>query len=71
MFPHVRTWGIWLSSTLFFAAAACAAPSLSTENTTALLQRAVTATGAQQSTGSATATVTRSVRYSSLGSSRT
>src|ERR1039457_258084 len=41
MFRHVRTWGIWLSSTLLFAAAACAAPSMSTENTTALLQRAV------------------------------
>jgi predicted methyltransferase len=40
MFPHVRTWGIWISSTLLFAAAACAAPSMSTENT-ALLQRAV------------------------------
>ena len=41
MFPHVRTWGIWISSALLFAAAACAAPSMSTENTTALLQRAV------------------------------
>ena len=42
MFPHVRTSGIWISSALLFAAAAaCAAPSVSTENTTALLQRAV------------------------------
>ncbi|MGA2191613.1 MAG: hypothetical protein ABSH33_24150 [Steroidobacteraceae bacterium] len=41
MFTHVRTWGICLSSTLLFAAAACAAPSMSTEDTTALLKRAV------------------------------
>ena len=45
MFRHVRTWGIWLPGTLLFAAAACAAPSLSTENTTALLQRAVNGDG--------------------------
>jgi predicted methyltransferase len=41
MFPHVRTWSICISSALLFAAAACAAPGMSTENTTALLQRAV------------------------------
>ena len=41
MFRHVRTWGVWLPGTLLFAAAACAAPSMSTENTTALLQSAV------------------------------
>ena len=41
MLPPVRTWGIWLSSTLLFAAAAGAAPSVSTEDTTAQLQRAV------------------------------
>jgi len=41
MFPHVRNWGIWLSSTLLFAASAGAAPGVSTEDTAALLQRAV------------------------------
>jgi predicted methyltransferase len=38
---HVRTWGICLSSALWFAAAAWAAPDMSTTDTTALLQRAV------------------------------
>ncbi len=41
MFPHVRTWGIGLFSALSFAAAACAAPSVSTDATAALLQKAV------------------------------
>jgi len=43
MFPHVRTWSIWLSSTLLFvaAAAAGAAPRVSTEDTAAQLQKAV------------------------------
>ena len=41
MFSHVRTWGIGLSGTLLLAAAlACAAPSVSAENTLALLQKA-------------------------------
>jgi predicted methyltransferase len=39
MFPHVRTWGILLAGTLFFAAAG-AAPSVSAEDSAALLQKA-------------------------------
>jgi len=41
MLPHVRIWTIWLSSTLLFAAAAGAAPSASTGDTAAQLQKAV------------------------------
>ena len=43
MLPHVRIWSIGLSSTLLFAAAAAAgaAPSVSTEDTAAQLQKAV------------------------------
>jgi predicted methyltransferase len=47
MFPHVRTWSIWLSSTLLLAAAAAAAaavgaaPKVSTEDTAMQLQKAV------------------------------
>ncbi len=41
MFPRVRSWGIWLSGTLLLAAAAGAAPSASTEDTSASLLRAV------------------------------
>lgn len=44
MLPHVRIWRVWVSSTLLFAAAAAtagAAPSVSTEDTAAQLQKAV------------------------------
>ena len=40
MFPHVRIWGFWLSSTLLFAAAG-AAPSVSPDDGAAQLQKAV------------------------------
>jgi predicted methyltransferase len=41
MFPHIRSWGIGISSALLFAAAAYAAPGVTSEKTTALLQKAV------------------------------
>ncbi len=41
MFNHARTWVGWFSGTLLFASAAGAAPALSTQDTAALLQRAV------------------------------
>lgn len=40
MFSHVRTLSFWLAGTLVFAAAAGAAPTVSTEDSAALLQKA-------------------------------